>query len=291
MDFKAEKSRLTSVVRIFVDAAKLCAQHDVPRLSAALAFYAAFSLAPILVIAIAISGAVFGPQAARGEIFGQLEGVLGISGADSIQAMVVSASKPASGLFATAVSSVFLAFGAAAVFSELQGSLNTMWEREPRRRRGVATLFRERLLSFGMVAAVGFLLLVALIVNAVLAGIEKYIAHILPVAASIINVFAIIASIAIVAALFAMIYRVVPDHRLPGRAVWLGAVVTAGLFAAGESVIGIYLGRTAIASTYGAAGSLLVVLLWVYYSAQVTLYGAAVAKAIADRQGPKQPAL
>jgi membrane protein len=283
VDFKALQGRLRSAAQLFVDAAKTCQRHDVPRLSAALAYYAAFSLAPILVIAIAISGFVFGPSAARGDIFGQLEGVLGVSGADTIQAMVISASKPTSGVIAATASALALAFGATAVFGELQSSLNTIWEREPGRRRGVAMMFRERLLSFGMVAVVGFLLLVALIVNAVLAGIEKYISHILPVAATIVNVGGILISIAIIAALFALIYRVVPDHRLPGRAVWLGAVVTAALFALGEALIGIYLGRTAIASTYGAAGSLLVVLLWVYYSAEVTLFGAAVAKALADR--------
>lgn len=283
MDIKAFQGRLKSAARLFVDAAKTCRRHDVPRLAAALAYYAAFSLAPILIIAIAISGIVFGPQAARGDIFGQLEGVLGVSGADTVQAMVISASKPAPGAIAAIVSAVALGYGATAVFGELQSSLNAIWEREPGKRRGIAMRFRERLLSFGMVAVVGFLLLVALIVNAILAGIEKYLSHILPIAASIINVGGILISIAIIAALFAMIFRVVPDHRLPGRAVWLGAVVTAVLFATGEAVIGLYLGRTAIASTYGAAGSLLVVLIWVYYSAQVTLFGAAVAKALADR--------
>jgi membrane protein len=275
-----------SAARVVVDAWTIFLRHDVPRLSAALAYYAAFSLAPILVIAIAISGAVFGPQAARGEVFGQLEGVLGISGASALQAMVVSASKPAPGAIATAVSAIVLAFGATGVFGELQSSLNTIWEREPGRRRGITALLRERLLSFGIVAVVGFLLLVALIVNATLAGVEKYISHILPVAAPIINVGGIVLSVAIVAALFAMIYRIIPDHRLPAHAVWLGAIVTAVLFSVGEAIIGLYLGRTAIASTYGAAGSLLVVLLWVYYSAQVTFFGAAVAKAIADQTRP-----
>ncbi|HEY5093781.1 MAG TPA: YihY/virulence factor BrkB family protein [Candidatus Eremiobacteraceae bacterium] len=283
MDIETDKGRLRSVIRLFVDAAKTCQEHDVPRLSAALAYYAAFSLAPILVIAMAISGFVFGPAAARGEIFIELEGVLGVSGADAVQTMVISASRPAPGVIAAIVSTIVLAFGATAVFGELQASLNSIWQSGPRRRRGVARLFRERLLSLAMVAVIGFLLLVAFIVDAMLAGTEKYIAAVLPLAESVVSAGGIVITIAIVAALFAMIYRVVPDERLPWRAIWLGASVTAVLFVAGEAIIGIYLGHTAIASTYGAAGSLLVVLLWVYYSAQATLFGAATAKVLADR--------
>lgn len=283
MDIETDKSRLKSAFFLFVEAAKTCKRHDVPRLSAALAYYAAFSLAPILVIAMAISGVVFGRAAARGEIFIQLEGVLGVTGADAVQTMVISASRPAPGVIAAIVSAIALAFGATAVFGELQASLNAIWARGPRRPRGVARLFRERLLSLAMVAVVGFLLLVAFIVDALLAGMEKYIAAVLPFAATFVNASGVLISVAIVASLFALIYRVVPDERLPWRAIWLGAWVTAVLFVTGDAIIGIYLGHAAMASTYGAAGSLLVVLLWVYYSAQATLFGAATAKALADR--------
>jgi membrane protein len=246
-----------------------------PSMGAALAYYTLFSIAPLLLIAIAVAGAVFGAEAARGEIVAQLGGLIGEQGAQAIQGLLESASKPKQSALATVIGTVLLLVGATTVFAELQDALDRIW-RAPARAKtsGLWNVLRSRLLSFGMILGIGFLLLVSLIIGALLAALGKWWDPLFggwEILASAVNVAI---GFGLVTLLFAMIYKLMPRVHIRWHDVWIGAVVTAALFTIGKYLIGLYIGKSGVASSFGAAGSLVVLLLWVYYSAQIFLMGA-----------------
>lgn len=250
-------------------------EDKVPILAAALAYYTVFSLAPLLLIVIAIAGSVFGEEAARGEIVGQIQGLVGREGAEAVQVMLQNTQKPDSGgTVATVLGVITLLFGASGVFGQLQDALNTIWDVEPKPGQGIRNFIQTRLLSFAMVVVIGFLLLVSLVISAVLAVVGNFFGALFPnfmIGGQFLN-FAI--SFGSITLLFASIYKFLPDVHVPWKNLWIGAGVTAFLFTIGKFVIGLYLGNSGVTSTYGAAGSLVVILIWVFYSAQILLLGA-----------------
>jgi membrane protein len=234
-----------------------------------------------------VAGLVFGRAAAQDEIVAQVQGVLGAAGAETIESMIERASQPASGIVATLLSLATMAFGASGVFGQLQGSLNRIWGAETVRRRGVKGQVQRRLLAFSMILGTGFLLLVSLALSAVLAGVHRLLSVWFPVLSEFLPLANFLLSFAIVTALFAMIFKLLPDARIEWRDVWLGAAVTA-LCSIGKSLIGIYLGRAGVTSVYGAAGSLVLILLWVYYSSQLLFLGAEFTEVYSRRYGSRQ---
>ena len=241
---------------------------------AALAFYTLFSMTPILLLAIAGAGYFFGAEAAQGEIMAQVEGLVGHNGAQAIQALLAGAHNPGSGLTATMVASVLLLVGTTSVFVELKSSLDELWGVSPSKRMSIITFLRTRLHSFGLVLVLAFLLLVSLVLSAALAVLQRYADGILGGSYNILATLSSIFSFGVIACLFAVIYKVLPDAVFSWRDVWVGAVFTAGLFSLGKYAIGLYLGNSGVATSFGAAGSLIAVLLWVYYSAQIFFFGA-----------------
>ncbi len=259
----------------------------VPRLGAALAYYTGFSLAPLLLIMISIAGLVFGREAVQGQIVEQLRGLVGNEGAEAIQGMMQSAARPRTGAFAAAISVATLLFGASGVFGALQDSLNTIWEVTPKPGRGVLGLIKDRFISFTMVLGMGFLLLVALFVSAALVALGTFLGGILPAPEFVLQAINLVVSFAVITLLFAMIYKVLPDVEIRWGDVWIGAAFTALLFILGKFALGLYLGKSSMSSAYGAAGSLIVVLLWVYYSAQILFFGAEFTQVYANRFGSR----
>jgi len=255
---------------------------------AALAFYTLFSMAPILVLAIAVAGYFFGAEAAQGEIVSQVQGLAGPNGAQAIQALLAAAQDPASGLVATILASVLLLVGATSVFVDLKGSLDELWGIRKSRRSSFSALIRTRLLSFGLVLMLAFLLLVSLVVSAALAVLEHYAGGVWSSAGFVLSAISSLISFGVITFLFAVIYKMLPDVRLSWRDVWTGAIATAGLFALGKYAIGLYLGNSAVASGFGAAGSVVALLVWVYYSAQIFFLGAEFTKQYALRFGSLQ---
>ena len=246
-----------------------------PSMGAALAYYTMFSLAPLLLIVIAVAGLVFGEDAARGEIRAQLSGLMGDAGATAVQGLLSSVPKPAEGVAATALGVLLLLLGATTVFGELQDALDRIWRVPARQQRsGWLVLVRSRLLSFGMILAIGFLLMVSLVLSAVLASMGRWWGPAFGEWVALAETSNAIGSFLMAAVMFALIYKIMPRVRVDWRDVWIGALVTALLFTLGKAVIGLYVGRSGIASGFGAAGSLVVVLVWVYYSAQIFLLGA-----------------
>jgi membrane protein len=256
-----------------------------PTLGAALAYYTALSIAPLLLVAIGIAGVVFGEDAARGQIVGQLRALMGDEGARAIQDMLANARRPASGVVATAVGIVTLLAGASGVFGQLQEALDVIWEVAPRPGRGWMGLVRDRFLSLTMVLGTGFLLLVSLVASAAVSAAGEALGGLTPGFEALAHAATAVVSLAVATALFAMIFRYLPDAEIAWRDVWAGAVITALLFVIGKFAIGLYLGHASIGSAYGAAGSFVVLLVWVYYSAQVLLFGAEVTQVYAARRG------
>jgi membrane protein len=262
----------------------------VPRLGASLAYYSIFSLAPLLLIAIGLAGLIFGEQAARGEILGQLRTVVGNTAAEAIQQILESSSERRSGIIATVIGFVLLLFGASGVFVELQDSLNTIWKVMPRPGMGWIELIRVRLLSFLIILGTGLLLLVSLVASAVLQAVGTFLqpaaAH-LPGGPWLWEAINGVVSFALLLLLLAMIYRVLPDADIAWRDVWVGALVSALLFTAGKYGIGVYLSHSSVTSAFGAAGSVVVLLVWVYYSAQILLFGAEFTRVYACHTGSR----
>jgi membrane protein len=246
----------------------------VPHLAAAIAYYTAFALAPVLVIAIAVAGLAFDRAQVRLEILGQMQDMLGPAGAELVGTMLDAAARRGQSVRALAVALAAIVLAATGLFGELQYALNTVWDVAPRPGRGLLRLLKDRLVSFTMVLGSGFLLLVSLLLSAALAAVGKYASGRLPEWAVLLQAANVVLGFAMAAALFAMIYKVLPDVDLRWRDVALGAVVTAALFTVGRFLIALYLGRSSVGSAYGAAGSLAIMLLWVYYSAQVLMLGA-----------------
>ena len=243
-------------------------------MGAALAYYTAFSIAPLLLIVISIAGLFFGVEAARGEIVGQLQDLMGYQGAMAVQGLLESVNKPTESVAATLTGVILLLVGATSVFAELQDALDRIWRSPKRHKSGIWNLLRTRLLSFGMIMGIGFLLMVSLVVSAALAALGKWWGPVFADWAILANVANFLVSFAFTTTMFAMIYKTMPRVDVNWSDVWIGAVVTALLFTAGKFVIGVYIGRSGVTSGFGAAGSLVVLLVWVYYSAQVFLMGA-----------------
>lgn len=260
-------------------------EDKVPQLGAALAFYTALSIAPLLVIALGVSGFFFGKEAASGEIRAQFESMVGDQGAKALEDIIASADKPTAGILATTLSIITLLFGASGVFGELQQSLNTIWEVEPKRDRGFFGMIRDRFLSFAMVMGVAFLLMVSLLISAALASVATILNWLPDWLHWLSEAIHQGASLVVISLLFAMMFKYLPDVRIAWRDVWLGAVMTAVLFTIGKFAIGLYLGHSSMASSYGAAGSFVVLLVWVYYSAQILFLGAEFTQVYANRYG------
>ena len=260
-----------------------------PSMGAALAYYTMFSIAPLLLIVISIAGLVFGEEAARGEIFSQLEDLLGAPGALAVQGLLESVRKPSESVAATAFGVVLLLIGATSVFGELQDALDRIWRAPVRAgHSGIWGLIRARLLSFGMILGVGFLLMVSLVASAALAALRKWWGTALGDWAVAVSVIEVGSSFLVITVVFAMIYKIMPRVRIDWKDVWIGAAATALLFTVGKFLIGVYIGRSGIASGFGAAASLVAVLAWVYYSAQIFLLGAEFTWAYAHRFGSRK---
>lgn len=258
-----------------------------PRLGAALAYYAVFSLAPLLIIAVSISGFVFGHEAATGQIVGQIQGLVGPDTAMAIQTMIEKSNQPAANILATLIGIVALLFGASGVFGELQQSLNLIWDIQPKPDRGVLAAVKDKFFSFSMVLGTGFLLLVSLVISAVLAALSNVVMGLMPGLEVIAQVVNFLISMVVITGLFALIFKYVPDAKIAWTDVLVGASVTALLFTIGKALIGVYIGYSSLSSTYGAAASLTVILLWVYYSAQILFFGAEFTQVYANTYGSR----
>jgi membrane protein len=256
---------------------------------AAIAFYTVTSIAPVLLIVIAIAGVAFGRDAAQNAITEQLSGLMGQQTAEVLQTAVASAASKSSGVVATIIGIIILMVTASGVFGEMQTALNVIWKAKPEGTT-VSRLIRARAASLGLVAALGFLLMVSLVVSTVLTAFGNYLDSILPFGQVILTVLNVVVSLVLISFLFAAIYKVLPDRDLEWGDVVVGAIVTAVLFTIGKSLISWYIGSSAVASSFGAAGALIVLLLWVYYSAQIFLLGAEFTKVYANTHGSKQDA-
>lgn len=253
------------------------------RFSAALAYYSIFAMAPLVIIAIAVAGLAFGEEAARGEVYQQIEWLLGPKGAIEIQTLIQASNDTHKSLLATVVGVVTLLIGASGVFGQLKDALNSIWG-VMLKPGGIVTSIKEHLLNFSMVLGVGFLLIISLLLSAVLQALNSFITGYLPIPSFVAPLTAVI-SFLIVVLLFALIFKVLPDVEIGWQDVWIGASVTALLFTVGKYLIGLYLGTSSIASSFGAAGALILILVWVYYSATIFLLGAEFTKVYASRYG------
>jgi membrane protein len=258
-----------------------------PSMGAALSYYTVFSLAPLLVIVIAVAGLVFGADTAQGEITGQLRGLLGDEGATAVEELLKSASQPSRGLTASLIGGLTLFIGATSVFSELQSALDRIWRAPVAPSLGLWGLVRSRLLSFGMILAIGFLLIVSLVVSAGLAALGKWWGALFGGWEILLQVLNLVVSLATITVLFALIYKLLPRVKVAWRDVWVGAAVTSLLFTIGKFALGLYLGTSDVTSGFGAAGSIALVLVWVYYSAQIFLLGAEFTWVFAHRFGSR----
>jgi membrane protein len=281
--------RAKELLSIFTTTFASWNKHEAPRLGAALAFYTILSLSPLVIIVVAVGGLIFSRSTAETHILSQVQAMIGPDGGKAVESMLANAQKPAAGIIGTTVGLLSLLFGASGVFTELRSALNLIWEVKPEETSGIGALLRERFFSFGMVLSIGFLLLVSLVLSTVLAAIGKFFGGLLPVPATVLEVVNFLLSYIGVAALFGLIFRFVPEAKVRWDNVWLGACVTAILFTIGKTLIGLYLGKSSVGSTYGAAGSVIVVIVWVYYSAQIFFFGAEFTHAYAERQLPVAP--
>jgi membrane protein len=280
--------RPRAAARLLAEAARGWRKDNAPRLGAALSYYTLFSIAPLLVVAIAVAASVFGQDAAQGRIVAELSGLLGEAGARALEETVENSRTASTGALATAGALVTLFLGATGVFGELKGALNVVWdvkEEEQPRRGFLVGLLRNRIWSFAMVLAVGFLLLVSLIVNALLAAAHGALGRYLPAPGALLASANTLASLVLITVLFALIFKFLPDTRVAWSDVWVGAALTSALFVAGKYLIGLYLGKSSVSSAYGAAGSVVVLIVWVYYAAQVFFFGAELTQAYARSHG------
>ena len=274
-----------------------------PSMGAALSYYSVFSMAPLLLVVISIAGLVFGEDAVRGEVFGQLQSLLGLEAAKAVEAILASVSdKPAEGVLSTIIGLAVLLFGATSVFGELQDALDRIWRAPVRDRSGgLWGLVRARLLSFGMVLGIAFLLMVSLVMGAAVSALDKWWSGAFAGWEMLAQGLNLLIGFVLTTGVFAMIYKIMPRVQVQWRDVWVGAIVTALLFTIGRLFIGTYIGKSDVASAFGAAGSLIVVFVWVYYSAQVFLIGAEFTwvyaktfgsmRHLAEDEVPKTPAL
>ncbi|HET7793518.1 MAG TPA: YihY/virulence factor BrkB family protein [Rhizobacter sp.] len=281
--------RFATLWRLGKDAAVAWRDDYAPSMGAALAYYTTFSAAPLLLIVVSVAGLAFGEEAARGEIFNQLRSLIGEEGALALQGLLQSVNKPAEGALATVIGVGALLVGATTVFAELQDALDRIWRAPVRDRSGgLWALLRARVLSFGMILGIGFLLMVSLVVSAALSALERWWAPLFGGWALLAQAANLVLSFGLITVIFALIYKIMPRVHVAWRDVWVGAAATALLFSIGKSLIGLYIGHSGITSGFGAAGSLAVLLLWVYYSAQIFLLGAEFTWVYAHRHGSRQ---
>jgi len=275
---------MKGILWLFWETVPAFTERKIPQIGAALAFYTIFAIAPLFLIALAIAGLCFGNEAARHELFGQISGLLGPKAAEALQATVAAANQPKASTIATIIGFVTLFLGATTVFMQLQDGLNTVWNVRRLPGRGLRHFVMDRLLSFAMMAAIAFLLLVSLVLSAALAALGKYMQGF--VANEIIlQTVNFVVSLVVVTVLFAAMFKILPDVKIRWHDVWIGALCTGLLFDLGKFLLGFYLGRGSIGSAYGAAGSFVIVLMWVYYSAQILLFGAKYTELYANKFG------
>lgn len=278
---------ISAVFKMLKDTVLSFIDDEVLSRGAAIAFYTVTSIAPVLLIVIAIAGLVFGQDAAQNAISGQFSGLMGRQTADVLQSAVASAADRSSSIVATIIGVTTLVATASGVFGEMQAALNSIWKAKPQATT-VSRLIRARILSLGLVAALGFLLIVSLVISAGLTAFGNYLDTVLPMGKLILPGLNFVVSVVLLGVLFGAIYKVLPDRSLQWNDVIVGAAITSVLFNIGKSLIAWYIGSSAIASSYGAAGGLIVLLLWVYYSVQIFLFGAEFTKVYANRHGSKQ---
>ena len=278
---------LTPPIRILGRAFAAWWNDNLLRLGASVSYYTLFAIAPILIVAIAVAGALFGAEAVRGEIVGQVQGLVGVEGGKAVQALLQGTTRRDDNLLAAVIGGITFILAACGAFLELQAALNTIWRVKPRPGSMVKSFVIDRLRSFGLVVAVGFLLLVSLAVSAALSAFAAWLDSWAPGMPVLLYTLNFLLSLGITAILFGMLFKFLPDVELAFRDVATGAVVTAVLFAGGKHLIGLYLGHSATASSYGAAGSVMVLLLWVYYTSQLVMIGAEFTRLYAEeRRGP-----
>jgi membrane protein len=278
--------KLKSIWKFLNDIVTQWLEDEPFQLAAALSYYTLFSLAPLLIIAISMAGLVFGREAATNQVVHTIQGFVGLDSAKAVQDIIQNASnKPKTGMVSTAVGIAILLFGAGGVVGQLQTSLNKIWGVTAKKGRGLWGIIKERFVSYGMVLGVGFLLLVSLVISAFLTGLTQLMGSLVGGAAVIAHLLDIVVSFGFVTMLFAMIYKFLPDVEIEWRNVWVGAAVTAFLFTVGKFAIGLYLGTSGVTSAFGAAGALITVLLWVYYSSLIFFFGAEFTQVHAARTG------
>ena len=282
------KFRLKDIPSLVVQAYYEMLDDKAFKMAAALSYYAAFSMGPLLIIVIAIAGFIFGEEAARGQLFYELKNMIGSDGAQMIETIIKGAANTTTGIVATVLSVVFLVLGSVGVFVELQESLNIVWGVEPRPGRGIMGFIKLRMVSFAMVVATGFLLMVSLIINSAIALLNEFMAGIFPSLIPLAFILNNAASLVVITILFALIYKVLPDVVISWRYVWLGAIITSVLFSIGKYLIGIYLGSSSYASTYGAAASLVIIFVWIYYSGLILFFGAELTQVYRKRYSGKE---
>jgi membrane protein len=283
----APPTRLKNVVAVLRETISQWIDDDASRLAASLAFYTLLSIAPLIVVAIAVAGLAFGEEAARGQIASEVGAVVGRDAGNAIQSLVANAKTPSSGILSSVVGVSVLLVGASGVFNELQTAMNAIWEVKPKPGRGIRGVIRDRFFSLTMVLGVAFLLLVSLVISAGLAAAGRFFAERLPGGEAIWQVANFAISLGITTLLFALTFKIVPDAKIHWHEVWVGALVTATLFNLGKLLLALYIGRSATTSAYGAAGSLVALVVWVYYSSQILFLGAEFTQVYAQRSGKR----
>jgi membrane protein len=278
------------LLKLITAAASEWSADNALRLGAAVSYYTVFSLGPVLVLSIQIAALCFGEQAARGELAGQLSQLVGADGAQAVEAMLAHARKPASGALPSILGLIVLLFGATGAFVELQSALDSIWKAAARPAAGIRGFVVNRLLSFAMVLSIGFLLLVSLVLSTVLTALGQYFEHLFGASLTWLHLISSGITFVLITVLFALIFKILPNVRLEWRDVWVGAALTSLLFSVGKFLIGLYLGRSALSSAYGASASLVIVMLWTYYSSLILFYGAEFTKAFARQYGSHCPA-
>lgn len=278
---------MRGIVEVFKVAYAEWSEDKASRLAAALSYYSAISLAPLLIVTLGIAGLFFGHEAATGQVSSQIQGLVGQQSAQVIQEIIANANKPTTGIVSTVVGAVILLLGASGVFGALQDGLNTVWEVKPKPGRGVVGIIKDRFLSLTMVLGVGFLLLISLALSAALSALGKYLGGVLPLPAIALEIINLGISVGVITLLFALMFKTLPDVEIDWADVWIGAGITALLFTIGKFAIGLYLGRSTVGSAYGAAGSLVVILIWIYYSAQILFFGAELTQVYTNKYGSR----
>jgi membrane protein len=277
------------LINLVMETIKEWQEDGAARLAAALSYYTTFSLAPLLVLVIATAGLVGGRDATHGLVMDQVEDMVGTEGREFVGSMIENASSSSTGLTASIIGTVTLLIAALGTFNELQKALNRIWDVEPKPIEGwgnrVKDFIFKRLLSFSLLLGIGFLLLVALVVSAGLSVINEYLSTIPLLSNLVLQILNLLISLGLITLLFALIFKFIPDIEIGWRSVWLGAFITAVLFTVGKQLIGLYLGRSDIGNTFGAAGSLALIMIWVYYSSQILFLGAEFTQVFAKRYG------